>query len=468
MNVRLSQLLASLVQSPSNRVLSWIETIMITGAVPAVGFLVNRQDPFFLQADFPWSLFAPLLVGLRYGVGLSVMSAAGVIVGVWLLGYFDNPLSPSPPVAFSAGVLLMAMICGQFRESWDQELGRCEIDRDYNSRRIAQLGRSHEILMASHNKLEQVLGGGVSMRSALKLARENMMASTLTGEAPRIRFAESVLNLFCEYGDVQIAAVYQCSPSEVIGCHTAPSLGLKRLAIHGEPHELSPDNPLLQQALRSRKTSVAAPHQLANTDGVRAVTPIVDATGQVWCVVVINEMAAFDYSHKTFELLTLIGDYVGDGFHGESGGDGVSADSSIVSTVDCWSQTVKQRKVSASLLVLCSEDRTLLSETCELLRKRSRSLDHVWLRECPRGVLHALALFPLTNVSDAMTCMQRIEDERRRLRSGLLPDNGVQIEAIALNGQESAVKILAHFDDTHSTSPLALSPRFITASEMAG
>src|SRR5438132_2840955 len=47
-----------------------VETLVITTAIPALGWAVDANDPFFVKHHFAWLCFAPLLVSLRHGFTL--------------------------------------------------------------------------------------------------------------------------------------------------------------------------------------------------------------------------------------------------------------------------------------------------------------------------------------------------------------------------------------------------------------
>jgi hypothetical protein len=53
---------------------AWLETIFITLGAVALAFLGRPGDPFFVGAGFPWLVFAPAVIALRYGVVLGVVS----------------------------------------------------------------------------------------------------------------------------------------------------------------------------------------------------------------------------------------------------------------------------------------------------------------------------------------------------------------------------------------------------------
>ena len=52
------------------------EVLIVTLLLPALGLWRHPHDPFFLQANFPWLLLAPLLLSLRYGFAQGLGSAA--------------------------------------------------------------------------------------------------------------------------------------------------------------------------------------------------------------------------------------------------------------------------------------------------------------------------------------------------------------------------------------------------------
>src|ERR1700694_4752915 len=46
---------------------AWLETVALVAALVAVGFLLDRRDPFLLQRRFSWLILAPLPAGLPDG-----------------------------------------------------------------------------------------------------------------------------------------------------------------------------------------------------------------------------------------------------------------------------------------------------------------------------------------------------------------------------------------------------------------
>jgi len=62
----------------------WLETVLLTLVAAALAYAASPADPFFIAAEFPWVLFAPALLALRYGVLPGLLSIA-VLAGVWAI-----------------------------------------------------------------------------------------------------------------------------------------------------------------------------------------------------------------------------------------------------------------------------------------------------------------------------------------------------------------------------------------------
>ena len=461
-----SRLLGQLTETASTGVVRWLEVCVLSVSIPVLGLLLNRTDPFFLHSDIPLLAIAPALIGLRYGVSLALFSAAGIIGSASLTSSLLGVPPLGPSVGLSLSTVFAAIVCGQFRDSWDRERARYDLEQAYQSARLEQITHSYGILLASHAKLEQrLLGQTVSLRAALTAVREKLMVASLTDGDARQYFAETILDLFAEYGHVQAGAVYRCMVAE--GPRRQGSNGcahFSRLAERGSPPALSRSNPLLREVLSSDKTAVAAAHQLVVTEGLHAIVPIHLVEGQLWGLVCVGEVGALDFSHKTYELLTLIADYVADGLHPhDSGQDDRGARDRICVTIDRWSRTASRQGLSVTLLVLRGDNRLRLTAVGEVLRARSRALDHVWLWEGDSGRRRVVALLPLTTVESALALVQRVEDEVRERGGIALAEAGIEVDAIAINGHDSSAALLERLERASSreralSQGLALTP----------
>ena len=109
---QLSQRLAGWLQPRLSGWGAWLETLLFSLAAVAIGRWLSPQDPLFVQAQFPWSWFAPMLVAMRYGVLPGVFGAVLLLAG-WV-SLQPNPLAADLPKLYFLGGLLMTMACGEY------------------------------------------------------------------------------------------------------------------------------------------------------------------------------------------------------------------------------------------------------------------------------------------------------------------------------------------------------------------
>ena len=114
----------------------WLETLLLTFIVVAASFLTSEDDPFRLREGFPWPVLAPLLAGLRYGFAYSFASA---LLTLAVLGVAINQewqTASEFPLSWSIGILLIAMVAGEFRDMWGRRLHRLEGAYQYRAERL--------------------------------------------------------------------------------------------------------------------------------------------------------------------------------------------------------------------------------------------------------------------------------------------------------------------------------------------
>jgi len=118
--------------------MGWIalEIVVMTLGVIAIGRWVSPDDPLFTRAPIPWTWFAPILVGLRYGV-LAGLSAMAMVLVTWRLLQGADP-SVAFPVLYFLGGLLLTMVCGEFSGLWRSRIRRLSQANAYLEDRIEE------------------------------------------------------------------------------------------------------------------------------------------------------------------------------------------------------------------------------------------------------------------------------------------------------------------------------------------
>jgi hypothetical protein len=148
---------------------SWLETAAICIAAVVLGLVVSPDDPFFTrQGSFPWTLLAPLLIGLRYGFLQAFVAALLLIIANYILVLFFEQAQWQFSTAASLGMLLSAMLTGEFRDIWERRINRLGMSNEYRQARLEEFTRNYHVLKLSHDQLEQESAGQTrSLRSAL-------------------------------------------------------------------------------------------------------------------------------------------------------------------------------------------------------------------------------------------------------------------------------------------------------------
>ncbi len=128
---------------------SWVETLVISALALGLGWWFSPDDPLQVNATFPWVILAPLLLGMRYGFVRGLASAALLVAALFAFRVQGVEAYAQVPAAFIVGVLLCAMLVGEFRDIWERRLERLELANEYRQLRLDEFTRAHHILRIS-------------------------------------------------------------------------------------------------------------------------------------------------------------------------------------------------------------------------------------------------------------------------------------------------------------------------------
>jgi hypothetical protein len=285
----------------------WVEPIAISLLLPAIGYVIDASDPFFIAYRFPWLVLAPVFSSLRYGFLSGVTSSALLIVMISVAFYQGLPQVPFFPNEMIVGILLLTVISAEFNESWARKIKL--LDRQYNHLKVRmdKFARSYHLIKGSHYQLEQHLASQVkSLRlSLLDLKKKILFLENASGE-PLAGIGENILKILGSYLNVQIAGIYAVNERREIGTNPVASLG--------QPRTVSALDPVIAEALR---TGHVASVEVEKNDPAAAVEslvaiPLVDVYQKIWAVVVVNEMPLFALQESTMDFLAVLGGKMGD------------------------------------------------------------------------------------------------------------------------------------------------------------
>ena len=186
-----------------------LETLAIVIGLPALGIWIRPADPLYVHADFPWLIFAGLLPALRYGFAYGFFSALVLNGYMGAAAHFHILGVEQFPLQYGIGLLLGAMLAGEFTDLWTKRNNQQHIINDYQHMRLEEFTRSYHLLKVSHDRMEHRLAAGtVSLREALMGLRRRLMQAKGC-EALNPESGDYILQLFADYVAVRVAAVYR-------------------------------------------------------------------------------------------------------------------------------------------------------------------------------------------------------------------------------------------------------------------
>lgn len=293
---------------------SWLETFLVTALVIGVGLWLAPEDPLQVQGEFPWSVLAPLLLGVRYGFVRGLISASLLVAAFFALRHSGLASYAQVAPSYIVGVLVCGMLVGEVRDLWERRLLRLQMANEYRQYRLDDFTRAHQILRVSHDRLEQRLAGSdQSLRSSLLGLRDRLRAAPNGGD-PLSLLAEPVLTLLGQYGSLRVAGLYRVEQ----GASAAPQLSL--LASIGTMGPLDSQDLLVRMCLE-REELVSVREELldsgaqASVSSLQACVPLVDTQGQVLAILAVRQMPFFAFQERTLSLLALLAGHIADLLH---------------------------------------------------------------------------------------------------------------------------------------------------------
>jgi hypothetical protein len=297
------------------------EAAVLTLAIPAIGFGIDRSDPFFLKYHFPWLVFAPLLIALRHGFTLGFGSSVALDVALvlaWRTGAVSVDRFPAETLV---GLITLAMVSGQFSDLWKREIVRLDSGFGVLQKQADRLARSHFLLEMSHDRLdEQVERRTSSLREGMAAVRD--LASAHEGLSLTDHGA-AMMDVFAAYCGLEVGELFAVERG-VLG---------RRCAALGRAYTMRPDDPLVARAIRARQLTYLPAATLPDredrerrrvTSPLLAVIPFVDATGTVRALLCVQAMPFISFEKRNLEAMATLAEHFAD-LVASSGAGGASA-----------------------------------------------------------------------------------------------------------------------------------------------
>lgn len=371
------------------------ETLLLPLLALLIGYVFSRSDPLWVHAEFPWSWFAPMIVALRYGP-IAGLSAAGVLLLGWL-GFNREDVSSFPQQYFLGG-LIVVMIVGEISSLWRARIRRARTAQYYMDQRTEQLVRQHYLLRLSHDQLEQeLIGRPVSMRDAI---------SVLSGLSGAPGDAQSLLNLLAQF--------CQISAASLVAVHD-DKLEPQPIAQLGGVHEIRPEDPLLRQALEARVlTHVSQGLREAQQTRYLVVAPMLDLSGEIYGLLLVEEMPFFALKEETLQTINLLLGYYTDSVAANRLAQPLlqvypQCPQPFASELQRMEHVNRNAGLSSLVVMLELSPQAVQSQMAQQLMRLERMLDRSWLIEGRSGKQWLAILMPLGTSATAEGYLSRIE-----------------------------------------------------------
>ncbi|MEI8642047.1 PelD GGDEF domain-containing protein [Pseudoalteromonas sp. Hal099] len=253
------------------------------------------------ENGFSWPVLGPLLVALRYGFSKGFISILCLLAGQLLLSKSEVLAQPNEfNINAMIGYLIVIMIAGEFRDVWERTNQQQSIELEYVTNRLETFTRQYHLINSSHDRIEQMLAGHtLSLRESLQAVR------AVIGQLTQRRLdsaANSILNLFVEYGSLEKAALYKVENHTIIE---------QPLASIGAMGELNREDPLIKAMFEEREL-VSVKEVKNKFSQYHIAIPLVDINNTIYGVILVQSIQFFALKNTTLTLLAVMAGNIGD------------------------------------------------------------------------------------------------------------------------------------------------------------
>jgi hypothetical protein len=445
---RVRRLLAPAVARP----FAIVETVVLVLVVLAVARWLHPEDPLLLHAGFPWLWLVSLLVALRYGTLLGLLSG-GFMLGAWALFY---PQGGAFPALYFTGGFIQTILAGHFGDTWGSRAERASSLNDYLNDRLVALTNSHYLMRLSHERLEKdLLSRPTTLRDSItELRRLSVATDTAlavpaaheqndpSGDVPSggvpLSGASGLLEFVAQACQIEVAALYPVHHGK---------LGAQPIARIGDPFELVMHDQLVTHALNTLSVAhLKNENTLAPVSQYLVCAPLVSADGELRALLIVKRMPFLSLNFDNLQLLlVLLGYYA----------DGVEHSAFVQRILDCVPNcpyefaldlsrlTRLQQKagVASSLVALAFPRDEEGDSLFEHVMRRRRSLDVMWpVQTAKQSVL--VNLMPATDTTGIDGYLARIEASLTAQFNTDLEHARVGVHTLHLEGDEPGAALM--------------------------
>lgn len=416
-NKFLKKLLKQATRGFPRPVSAWAETLVL--AALAAWLWVRSvniaQEDMMLRVsegyEFFWPLVCVLLVALRYGFtkGFCAALFTGLITLAWyreagLIGIFSYTKV--------VGLMLVAMISGEFRDAWEERVHRNDLDYAFMSRKIDLFTQNYFTLRASHDQLEQRMAGqAVSLRSNIseleKISEKNPILGVSQEERLK-NMAPAVLTLISQIVGIETAGFYAIGPKGEIDP--------KPLAELGSMPPLDLEDPMVEDLLECG--NLLSPIDLYSNEknsAYQLAIPLKDDADNLLACVIVTQVKFFTLTDQNIAILNLVVRYAAD----------MLSTGIVAPVIDAVQKRLFVRYLGAALrqqalhhedssVIFCRGDTEDAMLVFDKIASTRRGADIYWMARNAQGTPVLVVLLPLTSLVQAQLFADRVAAQFKR------------------------------------------------------
>lgn len=355
--------------------------------------------------DFFWPVIFVILIALRYGFTQG-FACAVLTVFMTVVYYRYHHIIDFYSFSKAVGLLLAAMITGEFRDVWYDNLKKNDLDYDFMKRKLELFTQNYFLLRSSHDQLEQRMAGQVlSLRSNISEIEKLSAQYPLVGMEQQKRLsllATPVLSLFSSIVGIEEAGFYTITDNKKIND--------KAISTLGKMGELDLSDPMLKAMMLQKE--LLSPIDLYDEDlqgKYKLCIPLIDRNEKFLGCVIATEVKFFTLTDQNLAILNLVANYVSDVIT-----TGVVAPVLLKQQIELFSKYFfdvlaenTKHKVQSSLLIFkghTTESMQILDKTISM----RRGADIYWKTFDKEGNTSLVVLLPMTTLYQAQLFKDRV------------------------------------------------------------
>ncbi|WDZ95582.1 PelD GGDEF domain-containing protein [Herbaspirillum sp. WKF16] len=403
--------------SPVKAAWRTVETVAFVLAAIALSHWISPDDPFGIDAQFPWIWLVPAILAMRYGSAIGVIAVATMLAGWYVLSHSQNvdasqavvSAAQAFPQPYFLGGLVLTLLCGQFAEVWNVRSRRLRAINAYLDERLTMLTKNHFLLRLSHERLEQdLLSKPLTLRESLDRMRAITLNQTMR-DPSKLPAADAFLQILAQSCQVEAAALHACDAGGKV--QALP------LAAVGKMSDFAADDPLVKYALEQGKLAhvqtESVNQALRNQSRYLVCAPMANFDGKLFGLLLVEKLPFVALNEDTLQLLSVLIDYYADGVE-----VGTTSRAVLQQLPTCPPELAvdlvrlhhlkRTTGIDSSLVALVFGDDELSRDMFDQIRRLKRAADVVWsYKSGNRNVL--MTLLPLSGAAAVDGYLMRVE-----------------------------------------------------------